>query len=115
MKRILPLVFLLCAFDPAHGAGRQWHITADQWFAPRDGGMIVRLQPVAQSVAAWMKQPRDHLVIEYPGGEEGTLWARELQDWLVSLGVPSSKIVTSPGYARRDQVGIELRRPEELY
>lgn len=78
--------------------------------APRDGKGIVSMPVLKKSVLAWRGQSDLNLVIHYPGGEEGMLWAKELQDWLVALGVPSSHIQTISGHSREDAVTIELRK-----
>lgn len=113
MRVLILFACLLWALPAA--AQRQWLLSADTWFAPRDGRMIVGLKPVAAAVTAWAKHPHSRLVIRYPGGEAGTLWGRELRDWLVSLGVPSSHVQTSPGFSRQDAVAIVLRGPRESY
>lgn len=105
----------LLSAQPSFAAQRQWLLSADAWYAPRDGQMVRQLQPVSHAVEAWMSQPGANLAIRYPGGEEGTLWARELRDWLVSLGVPSKHVRLSPGFARQDAVAIVLSGKGDLY
>ena len=50
-----------------------------------------------------------HILVRYPGGEEGVLWAEELRGWLVALGVTSTQIKVVPGTSRPDVVELELR------
>ena len=104
------LFFLLMHMFPVLAIEREWVLSADEWARPRDGRGIVSMPVLEKSVQVWREQPALHLIIHYPGGEEGMLWARELQDWLVALGVPSSHIQTISGHSRKDAVTIELRK-----
>ncbi|MGA9854113.1 MAG: hypothetical protein WBR29_02400 [Gammaproteobacteria bacterium] len=67
-------------------------ITADMWMQPRSGAVILHMPPVQAAVRDWMQHPGSHLVILHSGDDQGSLWASEVQDWLVSLGLPSSDI-----------------------
>ena len=67
-------------------------LSADQWAKPRSGSALLQLQPVHDAVAAWLAQPDAHLVIRHAASDAGNLWAAELQDWLVALGVPADHI-----------------------
>ena len=59
-----------------------------------------------------MAEPDQQVEIRYPGGESGMLWAEELRDWLVSLGIPLNRIQTLSGSAVADRLLINLRPPE---
>jgi len=37
--------------------------------------------------------------IAHGGGAEGSAWAGEVRDWLVAMGIPSSRIRLEPGLA----------------
>jgi hypothetical protein len=67
-------------------------ITADMWMQPRSGTVILQMPPVQAAVADWQRHPGSHLVILHSGDDQGSLWASEVQDWLVSLGIPSKDI-----------------------
>ena len=54
--------------------------------------MVLSLRPVAECVRAWDRGPQQRLVLVHAPGETGALWASELRDWLVALGVPSASI-----------------------
>lgn len=110
--RSLILSFLLMNMFPVLAMDREWVLSADEWARPRDGRGIVSMPVLVESIQAWKEQSGLNLVIHYPGGEEGTLWAKELQDWLIALGIPSSHIQTIPGNSRKDAVTIELRNEQ---
>lgn len=67
-------------------------ITAEEWAQPRSGAEMAAMAPVRAAVQDWMKHPGSHIVILHSGDDIGSLWSSEVQDWLVSLGVPSTAI-----------------------
>lgn len=83
-------VFALGAAPAAHAA--VYTITAEMWMQPRSGAVMLQMAPVRAAVNDWMRQPGSHLVILHSGDDMGSLWASEVQDWLVSLGIPSTDI-----------------------
>ena len=102
------LIMMLCAAplwaDPA------WEISAEEWARPRDGHGLSRMAPVAGAVRELIASANGELLIRYPGGEEGVLWAQELRGWLVALGIASDRIETSPGSTRSDAVDLVIRQ-----
>jgi hypothetical protein len=96
------LVASLCIAQP-----RQFTLSADDWARPRDGETITGFQTLRDLVVVWSANGGEDMIeVRYPGGDEGDLWARELADWLVALGVPSSSIQLMPGNARADQISL---------
>ena len=67
-------------------------ISADQWSAPRSGLALIELAPIHAAVEDWLADPAARLVIQHAGSDTGNLWAGELQDWLVALGIPADRI-----------------------
>lgn len=67
-------------------------ITPDEWAQPRNGENMAAMAPIRAAVQDWMKHPGYHIVIMHSGDDIGILWASEVHDWLVSLGVPSSSL-----------------------
>lgn len=68
-------------------------LSADQWAQQRSGAALLRLPPVQGIVREWLAQPTLDIVIRHAASDAGNLWAGELQDWLVSLGLPADHIV----------------------
>ncbi|MGH8283072.1 MAG: hypothetical protein ACRESE_04420 [Gammaproteobacteria bacterium] len=94
MKQLLIPVLLATTFGVAAGTrAGNFTITADMWMQPRSGEVMLQMPPVRAAVRDWMAHPDSHLVILHSGDEMGNLWASEVQDWLVSLGIPSTDIV----------------------
>jgi hypothetical protein len=104
MRALFATILLLVA--GAAGAASARVISAEEWARPRDGESLTHLEPLAAAVRDLMAADGSRLLIRYPGGEEGVLWAQELRAWLVALGVASSRIETSPGSARADAVDL---------
>jgi len=88
----------------------EWSLSADNWARPRDGQAIVHMAPIPEVVEQWSKDTGRRLVIHYPGGEEGQLWAFELRSWLVALGIPQDRQELLAGGRQTDRIEIELSR-----
>ena len=107
MKSTLLIVSLLVLF-PVSVQAETWVLGLEEWSRPRSGIAVSQMQPVRNAVTVWGKTPQSSLQIRYPGGEEGSLWAEELSDWLISLGVPAGAIEVLPGSTSEDSVEIAL-------
>jgi hypothetical protein len=108
IKRVLPLLLIVMAI-PAFAADTPMHITAAEWAQPRSGEVLLRHPALTQAVQGLQANAGAMLEIRYPGGDSGTLWARELQAWLVALGVESARIRLVPGSETADQVQLRIR------
>lgn len=99
LPRILSGTVLLGAMlsVPATAAADSWTLEASAWARPRDGRTVVTMAPLPSVVRAWSRRSNAQLVVRYAGGERGELWATELGDWLVALGVPGTAITLTPG------------------
>ncbi|MDT8388062.1 MAG: hypothetical protein RQ736_11135 [Thiogranum sp.] len=91
-------------------AQERWTLTADAWARPRDGLSVARMAPLPEVVSAWSAQPDQRVLLRYPGGEEGLLWAHELRGWLVALGVPLADQEIVAGSSQADRIEIEVTR-----
>lgn len=91
-------------------APRETLLSADEWARPRSGERILELAPVRDIVNTLLASADDVLVIAYPGGEAGALWATELRDWLVALGLPRERIQLRSGALRDDLMALRLEQ-----
>lgn len=69
-------------------------LSAEEWSRPRSGEQLARhegLSRLVRALEAGTSQTR--LRIRFGVREEDLLWAEELRDWLVALGLPSARIV----------------------
>jgi hypothetical protein len=85
-----------------------WSLSADTWAQPRDGRSVARMEPLPDLAAAWFRQPGQRILVRYPGGEEGLLWAHELRSWLIALGIPGADQELVAGSHQADRIELEL-------
>jgi hypothetical protein len=100
MRPIYTFMTLILASVLSSGlsAGEVRLLPAEEWLMPRSGDRLLEWQPLAETVNEWMDASvPSRIVIEYPGGEQGSLWVSELEDWLITLGIPETAIFTRPG------------------
>lgn len=90
-----------------------WIVSAELWSRPRSGHELMLMEPIQQAVADWRAAPGSRMIINYPGGESGTLWAEEVRDWLVALGLPSANIDLQAGGTNIDQVLLHVEQQKE--
>jgi hypothetical protein len=105
---------LLAASVAAANTTRMFTLSADEWARPRSGEVIPELAPVRAAVSYWGRGADAVMVIRYPGEDSGELWAAELRDWLISLGVPSDYIRLVPGAQEADQITLVVGNRDEL-
>jgi hypothetical protein len=83
-----------------------------EWVGVRRARRVILWPAVRKAVAAWIEAPGDHLVLAYPVGPGGRLWAAQLADWLVALGIPRTHLVLRPRATfHRNRLWIELEAP----
>jgi len=91
----------------AQGSQNMRSLSAELWARPRSGASVAAMPAVRESVQALLSAPTgSKLVIRYPGGEEGSLWAEELHVWLISLGVDAQLMDLRPGSSEPDQIEL---------
>lgn len=96
---------------PGSTADKVYTLDASLWARPRSGAAVAGLAPVREAVQDLVGQPGSRLAIRYPGGEEGGLWAQELRDWLVALGVEPELVLMQPGLGQDDRVELRVVKP----
>ena len=87
---------------------KDYVLHADDWQRPRSAEYILSLPSVRHAVQKWLSNREQTLFFYYPGGETGLLWATELEDWLIALGIPSKNIQSVSGSPRADQLIIRV-------
>ncbi len=106
-KNIVPAQNVLPG-QPSKKAATVWELHAEQWELARSGETILSLPVLNQLIRAWLSEKQKMIEIQYPGGEDGEFWVQELTDWLVSLGIPSKYMVTTPGSGADDVIKFNL-------
>ncbi len=93
---------------------RIFTLSADEWARPRTGAVIPQLSSIRSAVSYWGKGADKMMIIRYPGEDSGELWAAELRDWLISLGVPSNYILLLSGTQEADEIKLLVGNRDEL-
>lgn len=108
---ILSLVIMSVA---SANSVRIYNLEADVWAQPRSGAMIPQLESVKLALEYWTTLIDGSIMLSYPGQDSGEIWAAELRDWMVSLGVPSEVILLSPGLQSEGELHIMVGQRREL-
>lgn len=116
MKSIAVLLSLvissLWAPLPVQAAERNVaQLGAEFWFMPRHGEQLLAQDSLKVAVQRLSAEPEARLVLHHPATEAGELWGRELQAWLVSLGIVSDRIELRDGY-EGEGVAVILVTPD---
>lgn len=105
------LLYMSCV--NAGYAAELYKLTHEQWFLPKKAETVLQMTAIRSTLAEFEKSPSSELLILYPGGDEGTLWANEVKAWLVSLGISSRQIELRPGSS--DSNIIEMRVDSPIF
>jgi hypothetical protein len=109
------IVGLLCVAGHASANSvRIFTLSADEWARPRTGAVLPKLAAVRSAVSYWGKGTGKVMVIRYPGEDSGELWAAELRDWLISLGMPSDYILLLSGTQAADEIKMIVGNRDEM-
>jgi len=84
----------------ASGAGvaaERVELGPELWQLPRSGRMVSGLEPLRRIAADFERDPSQRVTIRHPGGDAGSVWAGELRDWFVAMGIGSERVVLLPG------------------
>jgi len=108
--RIVLIIFYSSFFceNLAFASPQMYYLSAEQWAVPRSVTAIISMHAIASVMQALQDDKNSSLVIHYPGGDEGSLWATELRGWLISLGLSSSKITLVPGSTAANRLDLEI-------
>mgnify|MGYP006928229659 CR=1 FL=1 len=108
------IVLLLPVQDVLANSVRIFTLSADEWARPRSGAVIPRMESIKLAMIYWESGANAAMLLNYPGEDSGELWASELKDWLISLGIPSDAILLSPGIQAKDEIRILVGSRLEL-
>lgn len=108
MKNKLIAVSLLLLLNTPLQANslRIFSLSADEWSRPRNGAVIAEFDSIRAAVSYWEKAADNGILIRYPGEDSGEIWATELRDWLVSLGISADYIELVSGSQSADEIRL---------
>lgn len=113
-KRIEVLALLL-VLGMAPAAAGTYEVTAADWSRPRSAEMVTTLPGVAEAVREWHAlNARDGtdagvILLRHGTSEEAAVWAAELKDWLIALGMPGDRLRLEMGGVGNDVIELDVR------
>ncbi len=81
-------------------------LTSEQWNIPREAASVIAMPAIRSAMHEFQSNKNNKILVKYPGGDVGTLWAHELRSWLISLGLSEKFIELVPGSANPNQLEI---------
>ena len=113
-KSILFAVLLAIALPLKANSLRIFTLNADAWARPRSGSVIAEFDVLRAAISYWEKGADAVVLIRYPGEDSGEIWASELRDWLISLGLPSDYITLVSGSQSPDEIKLIVGDREDI-
>lgn len=107
--RTLAAGLLVTGMLAGPASAESWNLDREAWSRPRSGEVVRDMPPVAAAVRALQAETGQRLTLLYPGGESGELWAAELRDWLIALGVDADAVTVRPGAPESDTLLLRVR------
>jgi len=102
------------SFQAMGNSLRIFTLSADEWARPRTGDVIPEFEAIRAAVDYWDKGINFALLIRYPGEDSGEIWASELHDWFITLGIPSDYILLASGSQDVDEITLVVGDRSEL-
>ncbi len=113
-KSILFAVLLAIVQPVKANSLRIFTLNADDWARPRSGAVLAEFGVLRAAMSYWEKGSDTLILIRYPGEDSGEIWAAELRDWIVSLGVPSDYIMLVSGSQAPDEIKLIVGNREDI-
>lgn len=113
-KSIIFAVLLAVALPLKANSSRIFTLSADEWARPRSGAVIAEFGALRAAVSYWEKGLDAVILIRHPGEDSGEIWASELRDWMISLGVPSDYITLVSGSQAPDEIKLIVGNREDI-
>ena len=109
--RAITRLICLCVMSlNVHAQSVSVKLQAETWDMARHGESLLKIDALSGVVNSWASKQSSKIELRYPGGEAGALWANELRDWLVSLGLPVNRVVLQPGNASDEKITLIVDR-----
>jgi len=113
-KLFMLLILLIFMLPASANSLRIFSLGADEWARPRTGAVIPAFGALRSAIDYWERGSDSVVLIRYPGEDSGEIWASELRDWFISLGVPSDYILLVPGSQDADEITLIVGNRDEL-
>ncbi len=113
-KSFLFAILLVIVQPAIANSLRIFTLNADDWARPRSGEVIAEFGALRAALSYWEKGSDKLILIRYPGEDSGEIWASELRDWIISLGVPSDYIMLVSGSQAPDEIKLIVGNREDI-
>lgn len=114
IKSYLLTILLVISLPLNASSMRIFTVSADEWARPRTGVVIAEFGALRAAMSYWEKGSDAVISIRYPGEDSGEIWASELRDWFISLGVPSDYIILVSGSQAPDEIKLIVGNREDI-
>ena len=99
---------MLCATPAIAVDVNEQVINRSQWPQYVNGSSISTLPQVQQILLQFEETDRFSIIIQYPGGDNGITWARQMYQWFVAYGVPGKYLRMELGSGAPNQLRLML-------
>ncbi|MCP4187524.1 MAG: hypothetical protein GY763_07975 [Gammaproteobacteria bacterium] len=114
-NKFFSLTLIIYLALPVHANSlRIFTLSADEWARPRAGAVIADFTSLRSAVAYWETGTNHNILIRYPGEDSGEIWATELRDWLVSLGIPTDYIELVSGSQDAEEIRLIVGKRKDF-
>jgi hypothetical protein len=83
-------------------------INRSQWPKYFNGSSVSTMPQVQRILQQFEETDRFNIVIQYPGGDSGIAWARQVYQWFIAYGVPGKYLGMELGSGAADQLRLVL-------
>lgn len=85
-----------------------YRVSNVEWASVHNVETVLKLPGLSAAMQSFQVTPSPKLVIYYPHGQQGNLWAISVQNWMVSLGVPLKQIELKPSSDAADVIELDV-------
>ncbi len=107
-NRFILFALVLCSSSLVIAEVNTHILTSEQWNIPREASSIIEMPALRAAMQEFQTTKNATMLVKYPGGDVGTLWAHELRSWLISLGLSEKYIELVPGSSNPNQLEIVI-------
>lgn len=104
----MPHAVMLFVLGVLPAAAETLSLAAADWPAPRRAEVLATHKPVSDFLRVVDRDDASVLYLRHAGGDAGSLFAEQLRDALVALGVPGKRILLVPVAAQADHLILEF-------
>ena len=83
-------------------------ISRAQWPEYVNGSSVAELVGVRKILLHFNENDKVNITIQYPGGDQGIQWARQMYQWFIAFGVPGRYLRMELGSGAPDQLRLLL-------